>query len=87
MATKIIVYTGNNCGKCKRAKEMLENCPVDIEIIERNIDENADAKDYLVSIIESNTLPTLVFVENNEDKHVFRGFDENIGKIMEALGL
>ncbi|QWI52493.1 glutaredoxin family protein [Bacillus mycoides] len=87
MATKIVIYTGNSCPKCKRAKEMLENCPVEVEIIERNIDESEDARDYLVSIIESNTLPTLVFVENNEDKHTFRGFDENIGEIMEALGL
>ncbi|MER2734855.1 glutaredoxin domain-containing protein, partial [Escherichia coli] len=53
------MYSGNSCSKCKRAKEMLENCPVDIEIIERNIDESTDARDYLVSVIESNTLPTL----------------------------
>lgn len=30
MTTKIVIYTGNSCPKCKRAKEMLGNCPVEV---------------------------------------------------------
>lgn len=82
MATKIVMYTGNNCGKCKRAKEMLKNCPVDVEIMTENVDDNETSKRYLTEVLKSNTLPTFVIGEE-----VIRGFDENIGKIMELLGL
>jgi len=76
------MYTGNNCGKCKRAKEMLKNCPVDVEIMTENVDDNETSKRYLTEVLKSNTLPTFVIGEE-----VIRGFDENIGKIMELLGL
>lgn len=44
MATKIVMFTGNTCSKCMRAKANLENLPPEIkekvELIERNVDEN-----------------------------------------------
>ncbi|PHE70884.1 NrdH-redoxin [Bacillus wiedmannii] len=78
------MYTGENCGKCKRAKEMLSNLPSEIYVtlIERNVDENEDHMEVLTKKYNSNTLPTFVI-----DDEVYRGFDENIGKIMNALGL
>ncbi|MES5957544.1 glutaredoxin family protein [Bacillus fungorum] len=84
MATKIVMYTGLNCGKCKRAKEMLSSLPSDIYVtlIERNVDENEDHMEVLTKKYNSNTLPTFVI-----DDEVYRGFDENIGKIMGHLGL
>ncbi|PEU35542.1 glutaredoxin family protein [Bacillus toyonensis] len=84
MATKIIVYTGNSCPKCKRAKEMFASLPseVYVTLIERNVDENEDHMEVLTKKYNSNTLPTFVI-----DDEVYRGFDENIGKIMNALGL
>ncbi|HDR3493933.1 TPA: glutaredoxin family protein [Bacillus wiedmannii] len=84
MATKIVVYTGNACPKCKRAKEMLENLPshISIDLAEMNVDECKINKDELTRIHKSQTLPTLVI-----DGQVYRGFDENIGKIMGHLGL
>lgn len=94
MATKIIMYTGDNCSKCKRAKAMLESCPVDVEIIEKNVDEIPGLKLYMENILDSKTLPTFTYEtiekEDGENKikiNVLRGFDENIGKIMEHLGL
>ncbi|PFP97646.1 NrdH-redoxin [Bacillus cereus] len=84
MATKIIVYTGNTCSKCKRAKEMLRSCPVDVEIEERNIDDIDKGGLYVEELRQmgSMVLPTLIIKEDE-----YFGFDENIGKIMEALGL
>ncbi|WP_167555517.1 glutaredoxin family protein [Bacillus thuringiensis] len=84
MATKIIMYTGENCGKCKRAKEMFASLPSEIYVtlIERNVDENEDHMEVLTKKYNSNTLPTFVI-----DDEVYRGFDENIGKIMGHLGL
>ena len=82
MATKIIIYTGNSCPKCNRAKEMLGNCPVEVDIEELNVDEVPMHRQVLTKVYESNTLPTFIIGGN-----VYRGFDENIGKIMEVLGL
>lgn len=79
---KIEMYKGNNCPKCKRAKAMLENCPVDVELKEINVDENEGYRVHLNGVLQSNTLPTFVI-----EGKVYRGFDENIGKIMEHLGL
>jgi len=97
MATKIIMYTGENCGKCKRAKEMLNNLPPDIEVelIERNVDKNTAHMDTLKHVINSSSLPTFVIPKsekgcdlyNKDTYHLYIGFDENIGKIMEVLGL
>ncbi|MBJ9983553.1 glutaredoxin family protein [Bacillus sp. S70] len=97
MATKIIIYTGNSCPKCKRAKEMLNNLPIghEVELIERNVDESENSRDFLRSIIGSSSLPTIVIpksekgldIFNKDTYHLYIGFDENIGKIMEHLGL
>ncbi|HDX9654322.1 TPA: glutaredoxin family protein [Bacillus wiedmannii] len=82
MATKIVMYTGNECSKCKRAKEMLKNCPVEVDIEELNVDEVPMHRQVLTKVYKSNTLPTFII-----DGNVYRGFDENIGKIMGHLGL
>ncbi|HDR7242571.1 TPA: glutaredoxin family protein [Bacillus mobilis] len=81
MATKIVVYTKNNCGDCKRAKFMFEACPIDVGLIEKNVDESEVFMDELNILYSSYTLPTFVF----EDGEVIRGFHE--GKIMNKLGL
>lgn len=81
MTIKITMYTKNDCPNCKRAKFMFEACPVDVEIIEKNIDEQPCAYETLVEVHESTTLPTFVF----ENGAVVRGFYE--GEIMRELGL
>ncbi|HEK9103299.1 TPA: hypothetical protein SUB30_004772 [Bacillus pseudomycoides] len=48
---------------------------------EKNVDENANYKKEM-ELLKSTTLPTFVI-----EGEVYRGFDENIGKIMEVLGL
>ncbi|SCN11869.1 glutaredoxin family protein [Bacillus wiedmannii] len=84
MATKIVMYTGNNCGKCKRAKEMLNNLPLghEVELIERNVDEDKNNLHVLQAVYKSSSLPTFVI-----EGKPYIGFDENIGKIMDVLGL
>ncbi|PEN14711.1 NrdH-redoxin, partial [Bacillus wiedmannii] len=53
MATKIVMYTGDNCGKCNAAKVHLGNLPPHIKeevtIIEINVDETKYQRDYLVN--------------------------------------
>ncbi|OJD90300.1 NrdH-redoxin [Bacillus cereus] len=93
MTTKIIMYTGNTCGKCKAAKERLANLPPDIkenvELIERNVDKSEYDYKFLTETLKSNSLPTFLInpVEGSTDYKPLIGFDENAGKIMEALGL
>ncbi|HDR8155574.1 TPA: glutaredoxin family protein [Bacillus cereus] len=93
MATKIIMYTGNTCGKCKAAKERLTNLPPDIkenvELIERNVDKSEYDYKFLTETLKSNSLPTFLInpVEGSTDYKPLIGFDENIGKIMSAIGL
>jgi glutaredoxin len=84
MATKIIMYTGENCGKCMRAKAMLSSLPsgIELELIEKNIDEQICYKNEAIEK-GIKTLPTFQ-LDNGE---MLFGFDENIGKIMEHLGL
>lgn len=64
MATKIVMYTGNTCGKCKAAKERLADLPPDIkenvELIERNVDENEHDYKFLTEQLKSNSLPTFL---------------------------
>jgi hypothetical protein len=88
------MYTGDNCSKCNAAKVHLGNLPPHIKeevtIIEINVDETKYQRDYVVNELKSNTLPTFELFKTedyNEKPEVLRGFDENIGKIMEHLGL
>ncbi|MEW9139775.1 glutaredoxin family protein [Bacillus wiedmannii] len=93
MVTKIIIYTGNACGKCKAAKERLADLPPDIkenvELIERNVDENEHDYKFLTEQLKSNSLPTFLInpEEGSTNYKPLIGFDENIGKIMSAIGL
>lgn len=94
MATKIVMYTSNSCSKCMRAKEMLSNCPVDVNLEERNVDVDKKHFEQLKEVIRSNSLPTFLIKDthgsiedNGEMYQELIGFDENIGKIMEHLGL
>jgi len=87
------MYTGNTCGKCKAAKERLANLPPDIkenvELIEKNVDKSECDYKFLTETLKSNSLPTFLInpVEGSTDYKPLIGFDENVGKIMEALGL
>ncbi|MEK4581835.1 glutaredoxin family protein [Bacillus sp. FSL R12-0074] len=80
MATKIIMYTKTDCPNCKRAKHFLGFAPVEIELEERNIEENdiykAEAEGLGIM-----SLPAFKF----ENGTIVRGFEE--GKIMNELGL
>lgn len=85
MATKIIVYTKNACPNCMRAKFMLQNCPVDVELVEINIDEvECNSKELYIEHLKTQrimSMPSFVF----EDGDIVVGFEE--GKIMNKLGL
>lgn len=91
---KIIMYTGNDCGKCKRAKMMIDSCPVEVELELRNVDENEDYREDLVRF-RSQSLPTLLIevedgtLEDNEGVNwdILIGFEENMGRIREYVGL
>ncbi|ANT41158.1 glutaredoxin [Bacillus phage KonjoTrouble] len=90
----IIMYTKNNCPNCMRAEFMFSACPTPVNIEKRNVDENESHKSYLTEVFDSNTLPTFVYesdvLEFGEWKkkiNVLRGFDENLGKLQEVLGL
>ncbi|WP_212934924.1 glutaredoxin family protein [Bacillus hominis] len=91
METKIIMFTGNTCSKCMRAKAMLNNTPpgIEFELIERNVDENESDMEFLTKKLKSNSLPTFLInpEEGSTDYKPLIGFDENIGKIMKAIGL
>ncbi|PEI73860.1 glutaredoxin domain-containing protein [Bacillus toyonensis] len=80
MATKIVMFTKNDCPNCKRAKHFLGFAPVEIELEERNIEENeiykVEAEDLGLM-----SLPAFKF----ENGNIVRGFEE--GKIMNELGL
>lgn len=84
---KIVMYTKNNCPNCNRAKFMLSCAPIDVEVIERNIDEDENAKVECVDILESKTLPTLIFDSGKDNQRVYRGWEEHFGKIQEELGI
>ena len=82
MATKIVMYTKNDCPNCKRAKFMFEACPVEVEIIEINVDNSSDT-DKVYENLKSNgihSLPAFKF----ENGNIVVGFEE--GKIMKELG-
>lgn len=80
MATKIVMFTKNDCPNCKRAKHFLGFAPVEIDLEERNIEEN---EIYKIEADELGlmSLPAFKF----EDGTIVRGFEE--GKIMNKLGL
>ncbi|MBD5797774.1 NrdH-redoxin [Bacillus pseudomycoides] len=80
MATKIIMFTKNECPHCKRAKHFLGFAPVEIELEERNIDKDIDYKNE-ADDLGIMSLPAFKF----ENGNIVRGFEE--GKIMNELGL
>jgi len=86
---EIVMFTGDTCGKCKGAKFNLENLPKEakekLTLIEKNIDKDEEAKELLTKKIGVNTLPT--FIINGDYEKPLIGFEENMGKIMEVLGL
>ncbi|MFK4380209.1 glutaredoxin [Bacillus sp. RC218] len=79
MATKIVVYTKNNCGDCKRAKFMLKHCPVDVEIEEINVELKEN--EHHIKQQGLMTLPAFLI----EDGNIIHRFRE--GVIMGVLGL
>lgn len=92
---KIIMYTGNECGKCKRAKMMIESCPVEVDLELRNVDEDEKYMRELKDVIKSSSLPTIMIPDikgkyQYEDGAMYKehiGFEDNLGKIMGYLGL
>ncbi|PGT89806.1 NrdH-redoxin [Bacillus thuringiensis] len=87
MKMEIIMYTGDNCPKCNRAKVMLESCPVDFDLVERNVDKDAKYKQELTETLNSHTLPTFDIYDGTTRIDILRGFDENQGKLRNILGL
>ncbi|AOZ62213.1 NrdH-redoxin family protein [Bacillus phage QCM11] len=77
----IIMYTKNNCPNCMRAEFMFSACPTTVNIEKRNVETESKFMEELKEL-ESNTLPTIVI-----GKNVYRGFEENLGKLQEELGL
>ncbi|EEM68521.1 hypothetical protein bthur0009_55170 [Bacillus thuringiensis serovar andalousiensis BGSC 4AW1] len=51
------------------------------------MDKSEFDKDFMINVLESNTVPTFIINPESENNEVLRGFDENIGRIMKALGL
>ncbi|QOC56881.1 glutaredoxin [Bacillus phage Baseball_field] len=82
----IIMYTKNNCPNCMRAEFMFSACPTPVNIEKRNVDENEEYKTELVDKYKSSTLPTLVFLKPEGERY-YIGFEENLGKLQEELGL
>lgn len=84
----ITMFTGNDCGKCKAAKEHINNIPAEfkegIELVEINVDAEPGQRRVLQEVYKSNTLPTFLLQGHNEP---LRGFDENIGKIQDYIGI
>lgn len=78
---EIVMFTKDNCPNCKRAEFMFSACPVEVKLVKKNIEQESKYFDELKEI-GSNTLPTLVIGENT-----YIGFEENLGKIQEVLGL
>lgn len=78
---EIIMYTKNNCPNCKRAEFMFSACPTEVNLIKKNVEVVNDYMEELKEL-DSITLPTLVINGN-----VYKGFEENLGKIQEELGL
>ncbi|WP_346817204.1 glutaredoxin family protein [Bacillus paramobilis] len=74
MATKITMFTKNNCPNCMRAKMLLASCPVEINL------ETDEGKAHQ-EILGIQTAPTFEF----ENGNFIYGFDE--GKIITELGL
>ncbi|MGF9766931.1 glutaredoxin family protein [Bacillus albus] len=86
MATKITMFTKNNCPECFRAKMLLETCPVEIEIEERNIETDPIYRLILENELNSQSVPTFVVKdENDEVIDIVRGFHE--GNLTTAIGL
>ncbi|MDC2867517.1 glutaredoxin [Bacillus sp. BP-3] len=73
------MFSKNNCPNCKRAKFMLQHCPVEVDIEEINADELFGVYDDLKEkgIM---SLPSFYI-----DEELIEGFNE--GKIMTKLGL
>ncbi|WP_163257908.1 glutaredoxin family protein [Bacillus paranthracis] len=79
MATKITMFTKNNCPNCMRAKMLFASCPVEVEITEINL-ETPEGKAHQ-EILGIQTAPTFEF----ENGKFIYGFDE--GKLINELGL
>ncbi|ASU04093.1 glutaredoxin [Bacillus phage Juan] len=90
----IIMYTKNNCPNCMRAEFMFSACPTPVNIEKRNVDENEEHYEFLTKIMRSNTLPTFLvpdthgsYEENGKMYEGYHGFEENLGRLQELLGL
>lgn len=65
---KITVYTKNNCPKCEMTKRVLKGEEIEFEL--RNVEEDQEAYDYVVNVLELREMP----VVEAEGHEVFSGF-------------
>lgn len=94
---KIIMYTKDKCPNCERAKFMLNYSPVPVDLEIRNIESGRDAEknyEFLTKTMRSNTVPSFLIPDAHGSYHVedgvyegYHGFDENLGRLQEVLGL
>lgn len=85
---RMLMYTQNVCPKCDIAKVQLDMIPAEfkpqIEYI--NIDKHPEAKDYMMTELDSMSTPTFEFRNEDGSKgRVVRGFE--MGEIQEELGM
>ena len=66
--SKVIVYTKNSCPQCNMTKIVLEG--EGIEFTSINVDEDLEARDYILNTLELRSMPVVV-VEGYEP---FTGF-------------
>lgn len=65
---KVVVYTKNGCPQCDMTKRVLEGEGIPFTAI--NVEENAEAKQYVVEVLGLTSMPVVV-VEGQEP---FTGF-------------
>lgn len=68
---EILFFTGNDCNSCKMIKKQLKNMHFDIKIKEISIDDSENAK--LATKHFVNSLPTLIYCENDIPKKTYIG--------------
>jgi glutaredoxin-like protein NrdH len=72
---KVTVYTKNGCPQCDMTKRVLEGEGIEFEAI--NVDENQEAKNYVIEELGLRSMPVVVV----EGKEPFTGFQPD--KLME----
>jgi glutaredoxin len=87
MSKTIIVYTMKGCPHCTDFKEMLVK--EDIDFIDRDIDEYEEEYDIFSQLTESDFVPALLIIEENDDKTVPHMYvpDRDYNELTEAVDI